>query len=154
MLRQNVGECEYFWIGNEKSVFSTIIESMFDFSIANICSHAIIRENKCSIQRYWEECERGNCDGEKKKSMRTYAVYGNVWAAAAELIWQKTGKGIYRDRRRKRANGDCGMATGADRYGVVVMHYLIAGDLFDFGLRLLFHLFRHCSGSVGVPCRF
>ena len=56
---------------------------------------------------------------EKKKSMRTYAVYGNT--AAAELI-------LAEDRKRhftviaggKEQNGDCGMATELTGMGVVV----------------------------------
>ena len=77
-----------------------------------------MQENKCSIQEYWEEAKR-NCDEGKKKSMRTYAVYGNT-AAAAELILAEDRKRHFRDRRRKRAKWRLWYGNSFDRYGVVV----------------------------------
>ena len=90
---------------------------------------------------------------EKKKSMRTYAVYGNTAAAAAELI-------LAEDRKRhftviaggKEQNGDCGMATELTGMGVVVSA-LIAGDLLDFSRPAAFFFIYSgifSSGSVGV----
>ena len=88
---------------------------------------------------------------EKKKSMRTYAVYGNT-AAAAELI-------LAEDRKRhftviaggKEQNGDCGMATELTGMGVVVSALL--GLLPDFSRPAAFFFIYSgifSSGSVGV----
>ena len=86
---------------------------------------------------------------EKKKSMRTYAVYGNT--AAAELI-------LAEDRKRhftviaggKEQNGDCGMATELTGMGVVVSALLglLETCLIFLGLRLSFSFIPVFSVAV------
>ena len=86
---------------------------------------------------------------EKKKSMRTYAVYGNT--AAAELI-------LAEDRKRhftviaggKEQNGDCGMATELTGMGVVVSALLglLETCLIFLGLRLSFSFIPAFSVAV------
>lgn len=130
-----------------------IIENMFDFLLQNICSHAIMQENKCSIQEYWEEAKEGIVmkeKKEKKRSMRAYAVYGNT-AAAAELI-------LAEDRKRhftviaggKEQNDDCGMATELTCMGAVVSALLglLETCLIFFGLRLSFSFIPVFSVAV------
>ncbi|MFR8074593.1 MAG: hypothetical protein ACLU6H_07695 [Lachnospiraceae bacterium] len=88
---------------------------------------------------------------EKKKSMRTYAVYGNTAAAAAELI-------LAEDRKRhftviaggKEQNGDCGMATELTGMGGVVSALLglLETCLIFLGLRLSFSFIPVFSVAV------
>ena len=87
---------------------------------------------------------------EKKKSMRTYAVYGNT-AAAAELI-------LAEDRKRhftviaggKEQNGDCGMVTELTGMGGVVSALLglLETCLIFLGLRLSFSFIPVFSVAV------